>query len=375
MPAFAALSALVLAADPCATVERAAPDPALAAVYAQVAREEAGRGAREAAVVAWLRAAEHEAPNGEADVALAQLCAEGREAALTARLRLEPATPRAPRAETNGRLAFELAAEAGYDSNATLVPLTTGFAHDGFAAGTALVALRPFGADGPFLITGGGYRKQLVFPQSDVGLATGTLGWDQRLGPVRATLDGGLDYVVLGGLPWLLRPRASASVLARFGQGFAGATYTLGHEALWATAARSDTGLRHWGEAEAGVAVGAHVLAVAVVAQRTSASVPERSSTEAGAELRETARSPDGKKVFEVALGARWRGFDAVDVDLQALRQEAQLDLRMLFELALDPSLAGFVALDSRMVFSSVAELTYARTTASAGLRLKVDLW
>ena len=84
---------------------------------------------------------------------------------------------------------------------------------------------------------------------------------------------------------------------------------------------------------------------------------------------------PHARLDLEAALGARWRGFDAVDPDLLVLRQELQLDARVAASWELNASLALFVALEGRRVSSSVGALTYTRLGLSAGLRFSVGVW
>lgn len=455
---------LLLAMGPCDPIDRVAPDPALASVYAKVAREEERHGAHEASVAAWRMAAQLEPPGGPAEQALRRGCTafergqdlfnrrdcphalpllraarggpDDAEAALlegicaweladdagaiaalgvargdpqllpTAELflgllSLRQGDSRAALAQMRSaarsdsealrstaaqlirladrkdRLVVEAAVEGGYDSNALAVAFATvlpGGADDGFVAATAGVTFRPLADSGPFLLVGGGYRKQALFSQSDVGLGTGTLGWEVELGRVRASLDYGLDFVSLGAAPWLLRQRGTVRALAVFGPTILSGEYSLRHEALWAESVKADSGLRHAARLSASLLFANQVLELSAVFTRALGTTADRSSIEAGGELRWLLR-PSARVDLEAALGARWRGFDAIDPDLLVMRREVQLDARLGANLALNQNLSLFIALEGRRVSSSVGALTYTRLEASAGLRFSMGVW
>lgn len=404
-----ALLALLVAADPCGPVVRTASQPKAAAAYAKVAGEELLRGAREAAVIAWRRSAELSAPGSPAEATLAQLCAMDRARAAAeendcvrvlsvvgaavdgpessearalrtacesgsareALLRLRGPADVARRTERRDRLTADLSAEAGWDSNATSSP--TGGADDGVAVGLGVLTFRPLGADGPFAIAGGGYRKQLIHGASDVGLATATVGWDQGLGPARVSLDYGLDYVALGGAPFLLRNRVTLLASVALGQARLSAEYAVRHELVFPDVARDDTGLRHAGELAGAVVLGPLAIELAGVASRGAGVTADRSYVEAGGELR--AGFHRGSLSVDALVGARWRGYDAVDPDFAVLRKETQVELRLEADWAFDAVFAVFVAGEGRWVASSVPALSYPRAGLSAGLRVKVGLW
>jgi hypothetical protein len=458
------LLALLLAADPCAPIERSAPDAALAQVYARVARGEEARGA---SATAWRMAAQLEPEGGAAQKELERLCAgesafergqarfndhdcrgalpllrqarggpedgpaallegicawelnddagaiealnvarsdpqlaptaelflgllalrQGDNRSALARLRTaagsqsealrSTAAQLLRLADRKERLVFDAAAEAGYDSNASLSPFVTvlpGGADDAFAAATASVTFRPWADDGPYLLVGGGYRKQVRFPESDVGLAAGTLGWELALGRVRASLDYGLDFVSLGATPWMLRQRGTARALVPAGPAVLSAEYVLAHEALWAESVKADSGLRHLGRVAASFRLSNHLLEVSALVTRALGATADRSFTEGGGALRWVVR-PLARLDFEAAIGARWRTFDAVDPDLLVRREELQLDALLGADWELNQSLTLFVALEGRRLLSSVGALTYTRLAASAGLRFSLGVW
>ena len=464
------LLAMLLAADPCAPLERSAPDGALAAIYARVAQEEERRGAREASATAWRAAAQLQPPGGPAEQALARHCREAEQAtafelgqqrfnahdcrgalplfrqarggpedaaaallegicaferaddagalaaltvaredpqlAETAELFLgllalrqgdnhaalarihTAASSDSPAlrstasqllrlAARQDRLVLEAAVEGGYDSNALLAAHATvlpGAAQDAFAAGTASVTFRPMADSGPYLLVGGGYRKQVRHPQSDVGLATGTLGWEVKLGPARASIDYGLDFVSLGATPWMLRQQGTLRGLVPLGAALLSLEYALRYEELWPESVRDDSGLRHAGRAGASFHLSHHLLEVSALATRTVGVTAERSSIEAGGELRWVVR-PLARLDFEAAVAARWRGFDAVDPELGAKRQEVQIDGLLGANVELTRSLTLFVVLGVQRVASSVGALTYTRLNASGGLRFSLGVW
>ena len=105
------------------------------------------------------------------------------------------------------------------------------------------------------------------------------------------------------------------------------------------------------------IILASHLLELSAVVHRTLGTTADRSSIEAGGELRWVVR-PLAHVDVEAAVGARWRGFDAVDVDLLVTRQEVQLDAHLGTAWELNENLRLFVALEGRRVSSSVAALT-----------------
>lgn len=458
------LVTLVLAAGPCAPVERRAADARRSQLYAKVARGEAGRGATEASVVAWRLAAQLE-PNedGEAGQALRRLCSfeqaealfaagdcrsarplltaarggpddapaalldgicafeQGDDAAALGALTVASADPLL--ADTAGlflgllalrrgdsrtalarldaasgaqspalrstaaqllrlagrkeRLIIDAAAEAGYDSNASLVAFPTvlpGGADDGYAAVTAGLTLRPLGDEGPYLLMGGGYRKYGRFGPSDVGLATGTLGWELEVWRLRASVDYGLDFVALGGAPWLLRQRGTARAVLPLGALLLSAEYLLRHDALLAQSALAETGFRHAGRLALSLRAGPQTLEVAGVITRMLATTAERTSTEGGAELSWQVRALP-RLTVEAGVSVRARVFDAMDPELLATRRDVQLEAQLGADFELTAALRLFAVFEGRRLWSSVPALTHTRLAASAGLRLSLGVW
>ena len=133
-------------------------------------------------------------------------------------------------------------------------------------------------------------------------------------------------------------------------------------------------GLRHAVRLAAAVRLGAQSLEVSGLLTRTLALAPERSSLESGAEVRWRAQVLAPLEL-EVALGARWRGFDVVDPDLGVIREELQLDGQLRADFELSDHLAIFIGLDARRVIANTASLTYSRLGASAGVRFSLGAW
>ncbi|AKI99394.1 hypothetical protein ATI61_109403 [Archangium gephyra] len=114
------------------------------------------------------------------------------------------------RAAREGRVSFSGRLGGEYDSNVDLAPDGTrlqGGNADGVSTALAELSVRPWGQRGPYARVSGNYRGHLRFPGFDLAGAGGALGW-AHLGPaLQGTVEYGLDYLALGGAPYLLAHR------------------------------------------------------------------------------------------------------------------------------------------------------------------------
>ncbi|KFA94735.1 hypothetical protein [Archangium violaceum] len=114
------------------------------------------------------------------------------------------------RAAREGRVSLTGRLGGEYDSNVDLAPDGTrrqGGSGDGVSTALAELSVRPWGQRGPYARVSGNYRGHLRFPGFDLAGAGGALGW-AHLGPVlQGTVEYGLDYLALGGTPYLLAHR------------------------------------------------------------------------------------------------------------------------------------------------------------------------
>ncbi len=279
--------------------------------------------------------------------------------------------------DTHQRLKIEGSIEGGYDSNATQLAYATalpGGGNDGFGAATVGAHLHPWGTNGPFLSVGGGYRKYVRLAQSDVGLGTGSVGWQLATQRTWASLDYGVDFISVGATPWLLRNRGTARLLLAIDRFAVSAEYVLGYDALQRIEAQGYTGFRHSARLAVAIRLGAHTLELSGLLIRSLAVAVERASVEPGAELRWTVR-PGARWELSLAAGARVRNYDAVDADLGVARAELQLDGQLRADFELTQNLALFALVEDREVFANVAALSYTRVSGSAGIRLGWGVW
>jgi hypothetical protein len=376
-----ALLVTVASVSPCSPVERLPPDPALARVYAKVAREEETQTAVEAAAAAWRMSAALEPEGGEADRALRRLCEQeqqvdfksfrARDCRPSVAGRPEAGCEAEVRDDSIHRVIVDAAFEAGYDANPTASPTLES---DGFASATANLTARPLGSSGPFLSLGGGYRKYVRFPQADLGLAGAAVGWQLSSQRLWASMEYGLDFVSLGASPWLLRNRAGVRLLLAIGAFVLSAEYGLRYDALLPIEFQLYSGMRHDGFLAGGVRLGPHRLELAALVTRAEGEVAERSFLEGGAELRWLFRASAAVDLW-AALTARHRAFDGRDPDLGVVREELQFDALLRADWELTESLSLFGLMEARRLSSNVDALSYTRVAASAGVRLCAEAW
>ncbi|WP_375769818.1 hypothetical protein NR798_02730 [Archangium gephyra] len=124
------------------------------------------------------------------------------------------------RAAREGRVALSVRLGSEYDSNVDLAPDGTrrqGGSADGVGTGFAELRVRPWGQRGPFARLSGSYRGHLSFTGFDMAGAGGALGW-AHVGPaLQLSAEYGLDYLGLGGAPYLLAHRLQGAVRAPVG--------------------------------------------------------------------------------------------------------------------------------------------------------------
>ncbi len=280
-------------------------------------------------------------------------------------------------ADSDRALTLDAELAGGFDSNASLNPFPTvlpGGADDGFAALLATLGARPWGAHGPYFSIGAGYRKYVRIPSADVGLATGTVGWQLDRARWRASLDYGVDFVALGAVPWLLRNRGTLRGELRAGFLTLAAEYALRHDLMLVDPVRDYTGLRHAVRVSGAAPVSRHLLELAGLFQHSGAPTPERAFVEAGAEVRAVFELRQSL-VLQTAVAGRWRKFSALDPDLGVVREEGQLDVSTRADQDLTEQLALFLLLEGRLLATNAAGIGHTRLAATLGVRLAMGFW
>lgn len=240
----------------------------------------------------------------------------------------------------DARFVVSLLAEAGWDSNATLVPASEPAAEDdGFGGLSAAVLWRPRGPTGPYVRGAGGFTQQVSVDGLDFVAVDGAAGWQH----VRRafSLAGEYDYGTrrLGGAPYLDAHRLLASAV--FGSRTSLSTLYSARFERYAGAYRDYSGTVHRAEVTLGLPVGRTArLFLGYDGARDLARASDLSYLEHGprAELRVAV----GSRVrLSLRAGAAFRGYDEAGEGVGAVREDMVLEAGALSEVDLR---AGFTA-------------------------------
>ncbi|MCY1073298.1 hypothetical protein [Archangium lansingense] len=274
-------------------------------------------------------------------------------------------------AAREGRVALTVRLGSEYDSNVDLAPDGTrrqGGSADGVGMGLAELRLRPWGQRGPYARVSGNYRGHLRFHGFDLAGAGGALGW-AHLGPVlQLSAEYGLDYLALGGAPYLLAHRLQGAARAPVGpvvvegsaavrrEGFLDATYE-GYSG-WRSTARLDV---EWSPTESltvsagwsGGLLRTYDLALGFFEHGPRAG------------LRLGLRP--GLRILG-DMGYSLRGYQNFDNPLGARREDGSLDAGAVLEWDVARNWSVQASVGWRGASSNIPELAYGRFTGGLGL-------
>ncbi|HEX5753056.1 MAG TPA: tetratricopeptide repeat protein [Archangium sp.] len=275
------------------------------------------------------------------------------------------------RAAREGRVSFSGRLGGEYDSNVDLAPdgtLRQGGSGDGVSTALAELSVRPWGQRGPYARVSGNYRGHLRFPGFDLAGAGGALG-QAHLGPVlQGTVEYGLDYLALGGAPYLLAHRLRGAARVPVGPVVLEGSAAVRREDFLVTAYEGYSGWRgtmrldaEWSPTESltlsagwcGGLLRTYDLALGYVEHGPRAGL----SLGLGPGLRmlgEVGYSPRGYQNFDNPLGAR--------------REDGILDASAVLEWDVSRHWSVQASMGWRGASSNVPELSYGRFTGGLAL-------
>ncbi len=272
-------------------------------------------------------------------------------------------------ARTQGRWAFSLLAESGWDSNVNLAPPGAPPARqaDGGYGLAAAAVFRPSGPDGGYLRARGLLHQQLRLGTYDVAGGDAAAGWQLRGGGWSLLGEYDYAYSTFGGSPFLQSHRLLASGWTVLGGVTLGATGLVRFES-YASGWSPFSGTVGGGEARASFGMGPRArLALAYYAAHDSARYSILSFLEYGprAELRIAV----GRGVrFGADAAVTLRSYDDYDPTLLVRRRDTYLDAAGLAELDLSQGWTARLSLQGRRALSNDAGFAYAKVVPTLGL-------
>lgn len=354
-----------------------APD---AALIEGICRYELGQDAEAAAL---LRTAETDPPHRDTARLYLGLIAlrEGSAAQAAAIFDAAAASPSvgymandlARTARWNGPVVLSLLAEAGYDSNVSLVPDARG-AGDWVGGLSALAIFRPYGPNGLFLRAGGAVQQYPKVTRYDFNAIEGAAGWRWWRGGDGFTVEGAVADRTLDGSQYL----ATARVLATGGLALgrvALAGLWSGRGESYASPNASYSGFAQRADGRATVALGPRLrLGAGWSWGRDDANDSVLSWTEQGPRAELRAVLGTRARLFVDAGGAvrQYDRFDSAAL-VNARRRDVILDATAALEFDLTSRTTLRLSLLFRQSNSNVNAFDYTKVAPTAGIGVMMN--
>lgn len=285
-------------------------------------------------------------------------------------------------AGADARLALSVAVDAGYDSNAYLLPelgarpgTFVGPIPDTLSALSAGVAFRPLGPSGPFAGVELDYRGLLGTDALDASVARGEAGW--QLGQTSRHLRASYAYTAmwLGGAPYLTAHAGEVGATWTGGPLHGGVSWLLRREQFAAAAFAGYSGWVHapqafaaWLWDDGGFVALRYSLSRAETAERALAHVEHAPS------LRLRTRLNEGL-ALELSGGYRRRGYDVFDDALGVRRIDHLVEGGVALDLEAADAWTVRLGLAAENVVSTAPVLSYTRVLGTVGLAYSAALW
>jgi hypothetical protein len=271
-------------------------------------------------------------------------------------------------ARREGRLVLTVAADAGWDSNATLAPDGLPLGSDWSGTLSAGGLYRPMGESGPYLRATGFYHQQLQISSLDMGGVSAAVGW--QLGRTgRALLaEYNFDYRTLGGSSFLSAHRLLASGWLTIGDVTLSGSYFARFESYRSSTYAPFDGVLQGAEVRSSIAIGQWTrVGIAYRLSRDGVTLDYLSWFEHGPRADLRVQLALGFRLgIEAALG--FRPYSSIDPTFGVARSDTYLDGAALVECDLADHWTLRLGVEARRALSNISDFSYTRIAPMVGL-------
>jgi len=277
-------------------------------------------------------------------------------------------------ARQDARLVVTLAAQAGYDSNVTLVPSGSTGQGDGLLALAGTVLYRPTGPSGPYLRGSGQLRHQLQLGAYDAAGVEAAAGWQFLRDGSGLLGEYAYAYATYGGSPYLSANRLTGAGWTTAGGLTWSARYAAQLEDYRSATLAGFAGLLHHAELRAALPIGAGGwVGVGWGLSRDAAQLGITSYTEQGPRL-DLRLLVSPRLWIGAVAGIAWRGYDAVDATIGVTRSDRTLAGSALVEYDLGSGWMARASLEGRAATSNAPAFEYDKLVPMLGISWQLGL-